>query len=78
MTVREALRDAQRTAGRHRRKLVTIGHVCGTDGDPQDRARQIETIAASGAIVAGSNIEAASTAAQIALQLAKRTAGQSR
>ena len=30
----DALRDAQRTAARHGRKLVTIGHVCGTDGDP--------------------------------------------
>ena len=74
----DALRDAQRAAARHGRKLVTIGHVCGTDGDPQDRAGQIKTLASTGAIIAGSNIEAASTAAQFALHLAKRSAGQSR
>jgi succinyl-CoA synthetase alpha subunit len=74
----DALRDAQRAAARHGRKLVTIGHVCGTDGDPQDRAGQIKTLASTGAIIAGSNIEAASTAAQCALHLAKRSAGQSR
>jgi len=74
----DALRDAQRTAARHGRKLVTIGHVCGTDSDPQDRAGQIKTLAATGAVIAGSNIEAASAAAQIALHLAKRSAGQPR
>ncbi|HKU85739.1 MAG TPA: acyl-CoA synthetase FdrA [Casimicrobiaceae bacterium] len=74
----DALRDAQRTAARHGRKLATIGHVCGTDSDPQDRAGQIETLASTGAIIAGSNIEAASIAAQFAMLLAKRNAGQPR
>jgi hypothetical protein len=74
----DALRDAQRAAARQGRKLVTIGHVCGTGSDPQDRAGQIKTLASAGAIIAGSNIEAASIAAQFALHLAKRTAGQSR
>jgi hypothetical protein len=74
----DALRDAQRTASKHGRKLVTIGHVCGTDGDPQDRAAQIQTLASTGAIIAGSNVEAATTAAQFALHLAKRSAGQTR
>jgi FdrA protein len=55
---------------------VSIGHVCGTDGDPQDRAAQIRTLASAGAIVADSNIEAASTAAQLALQLAQRHPAQ--
>jgi len=74
----DALRDAQRTAAQHGRKLVTIGHVCGTDRDPQDRTGQIKTLASTGAIIAGSNIEASSTAAQLALRLAKRSAGQPR
>jgi succinyl-CoA synthetase alpha subunit len=74
----DALRDAQRAAARHGRKLVTVGHVCGTDSDPQDRAGQIKTLASAGAIIAGSNIEAASIAAQFALHLANRSAGQPR
>jgi hypothetical protein len=52
---------------------VAIGHVCGTDGDPQDRAAQTRTLASAGAFVAGSNIEAASLAAELALALAHRT-----
>ena len=72
----DALRDAQRSAALQGRKLVSIGHVCGTDGDPQDRAAQIRTLASAGAIVADSNIEAASTAAELALQLAQRYPAQ--
>ncbi len=60
------------------RKLASIGHVCGTDGDPQDRAAQIRTLASAGAIVADSNIEAASLAAQLALHLAQRPAARTR
>ena len=68
----DALRDAQRAAAAQGRKLASIGHVCGTDGDPQDRVAQIRTLASAGAIVTDSNIQAASIAAQLALQLAKR------
>jgi hypothetical protein len=68
----DALRDAQRTAATEGRKLVAIGHVCGTDDDPQDRAAQIRTLASAGALVADSNIEAASIAAALALALARR------
>jgi succinyl-CoA synthetase alpha subunit len=74
----DALRDAQRTAATHGRKLISIGHVCGTDGDPQDRGAQIRTLASAGTVVADSNIQAASTAAQMALQLAKRHAVEMR
>lgn len=74
----DALRDAQRAAALHGRKLVAIGHVCGTDGDPQDRAAQIRTLVSAGAIIADSNIEAAATAAQFALRLAKRSAVKTR
>jgi succinyl-CoA synthetase alpha subunit len=74
----DALRHAQRTAALQGRKLISIGHVCGTDGDPQDRAAQIRTLASAGAIVADSNIEAASSAAQLALDLAQRHAAGTR
>jgi succinyl-CoA synthetase alpha subunit len=76
--VAEALRGAQRTAALQGRRIVAIGHVCGTDRDPQDRTRQIGALASAGAIVADSNIEAASIAADIALRLALRTAADVR
>lgn len=67
----DALAHAQRVAARHGRKLLAIGHVCGTDGDPQDRAAQARTLAHAGALVADSNIQAATLAADIALRLAR-------
>lgn len=67
-----ALRDAQRAVALQGRALVAIGHVCGTDGDPQDRAAQRRTLASAGAIVADSNIDAASIAADFAVRLAQR------
>ena len=51
----EALAAAQREARAQGRTLALIGHVCGTDGDPQDRAAQIRQLEAAGAIVADSN-----------------------
>jgi hypothetical protein len=65
----DSLRDAQHTAAMQRRKLIAIGHVCGTDGDPQDRAAQVRTLSATGAIVAASNIDAVSIAARLAVAL---------
>ena len=62
----EALADAQRDARAQGRTLALIGHVCGTDGDPQDRAAQMRRLEAAGAIVAGSNFEAAVLAAHLA------------
>ena len=35
--------DAQRAAARTGASSALIGHVCGTDGDPQDRAAQVRT-----------------------------------
>jgi FdrA protein len=70
----DALGDAQRRAAASGRRLIAIGHVCGTDGDPQDRAAQIRTLAAAGARIADSNIEAASVAAELASALAERNA----
>jgi succinyl-CoA synthetase alpha subunit len=48
------------------RALALIGHVCGTGDDPQDKARQIAALREAGAIVAGSNAEAAALAAHLA------------
>ncbi len=61
-----ALADAQATARAAGRELLPIGHVCGTDGDPQDRARQVRTLEAAGALIVGSNVEAALLAARVA------------
>jgi pyridoxine/pyridoxamine 5'-phosphate oxidase len=68
----EALSAAQREARAQGRALALIAHVCGTDGDPQDRAAQIRQLDAAGAIVAGSNFEAAVLAAELAAALAAR------
>ena len=46
--------------------VAAIGHVCGTDGDPQDKSAQVATLTEAGAIVADSNYEAAVLAAQLA------------
>jgi len=67
-----ALAAAQGTAQAEGRALALIAHVCGTDGDPQDRAAQIRQLEAAGAIVAGSNFEAAVLAADMAAGLAAR------
>jgi len=62
----QALADAQREAQANGRRLALIGHVCGTDADPQDKAAQVRQLEAAGAIIAGSNIEAAWLAAHLA------------
>jgi hypothetical protein len=68
----QALVDAQHEARAHRRTLAMIGHVCGTDGDPQDKAAQVRQLAAAGALIVGSNIEAAMLAAHLATRVAAR------
>jgi hypothetical protein len=65
-TLAKALADAQRRAQADGRKLAFIGHICGTDGDPQDRAAQLRQLQEVGALIAGSNIEAAQLAAHLA------------
>jgi len=47
-------------------RVAAIGHVCGTDGDPQGKAAQVATLIDAGAIVADSNYEAAALAAHFA------------
>jgi triosephosphate isomerase len=44
---------------------VFIGHVCGTDLDPQNRAQVVADLKAAGALVASSNAEAAAWSAAI-------------
>lgn len=68
----DALIAAQRDARAQRRTLALIGHVCGTEGDPQDRAAQIRKLEAAGAIVADSNFQAVALAAALAERLAAR------
>jgi FdrA protein len=63
-----ALREARAIASAQQRTVALIGHVCGTDGDPQDRSRQQETLAKAGAVIAASNFEAAALAAEVAIR----------
>ncbi len=67
----QALAGAQQSARAQGRTLALIGHVCGTDGDPQDRAAQVRQLEDVGALVVGSNVEASLLAAQLASQLAE-------
>jgi FdrA protein len=66
-----ALVDARRQAQAAGRTLAMIGHVCGTDGDRQGKAGQVRQLEDAGALIVGSNIEAAMLAAELA---AKRAA----
>jgi hypothetical protein len=68
----DALADAQRSAAAQGRTLALIGHVCGTDGDPQGKANQVQQLERAGALVVGSNIEAAALAAHLAQHVAAR------
>jgi succinyl-CoA synthetase alpha subunit len=68
----DALADAQRGAIAQGRTLALIGHVCGTDGDPQDKAKQVQQLERAGATIVGSNIEAAALAAHLAQRRAAR------
>ena len=65
-----ALAEAQRLARADGRSLLFIGHVCGTDGDPQDKAAQVRQLQDAGAIIVGSNVEAALLATHLAVQRA--------
>jgi len=73
----QALADAQRTAREQGRTVALIGHVCGTDGDPQDKATQVRELESAGAMIMGSNVEAAELAAELALRLGNRAASAS-
>ena len=68
----QALRDARASAQTHGRTLALIAHVCGTEGDPQGKSRQLAALTEAGVIVAESNFEAAALAAELAARLAAR------
>ena len=72
----QALADAQRAARAQGRTLAMIGHVCGTDADPQDKAAQVRQLEAAGALIVDSNVEAAWLAAHLAMKLAARPAAR--
>jgi len=67
----QALADAQSAARAQGRTLALIGHVCGTAGDPQDKAAQVSQLEAVGAVIVGSNVEAAWLAAHVAERCAR-------
>jgi hypothetical protein len=48
--------------------VALIGYVCGTDQDPQNRARVIADLEKAGVLVASTNAEAAAWSAAIAAQ----------
>jgi hypothetical protein len=56
-------------AVRAERRLAVVASVCGTDGDPQSRAAQVDRLRAAGVIVMESNAQAARLAAAIVRQL---------
>ena len=46
--------------------ILFVGFICGTDGDPQDYARQEATLRSAGIMLADSNAQAVRVAAAIA------------
>jgi hypothetical protein len=67
-----AIETARTRAARQRRRIAFVGFICGTDGDPQDYARQEATLRAAGMILADSNAQAVRVAAAIARKQASR------
>ncbi len=55
-------RTAARAAGR---ELVVIATVCGTDADPQNRARQVARLEAAGVVIEDTNARAAALAGAV-------------
>ena len=69
-TLLEVLAQAGRRATDAGRSVVVIGHVCGTDADPQDRSAVITQLREAGVLVADSNAHAARMAAAVVSALA--------
>lgn len=57
-----AARAKAKAAGR---TVAFIGHVCGTDADPQDRSHIVSGLKSAGVLIASSNAEAATWSAAI-------------
>ncbi len=60
-----AVREARAIAGTEKRKLIVLGFVCGTDGDPQGLAGQIAKLRDAGMLLAPTSTAAARLAAQV-------------
>ena len=60
-----AILQAQKIAAKAKRNVVFVGFVCGTDTDPQNLARQEDTLRESGVVLTESNAQAARLAAAI-------------
>jgi len=67
-----AIEKARAAAARKRRRIAFVGFICGTDGDPQDYARQEATLRAAGMVLADSNAQAVRVAAAIVRRQAQR------
>ena len=60
-----ALRRAREVATRQNRGLLFVGHICGTQGDPQGLERQSDILTQAGMVLAESNAQAVRIAASI-------------
>ena len=63
--LRSVIDAGKAEAKAHGRTVVFIGHVCGTDQDPQNRAEIVAGLKSAGVLVASSNAEAAMWSASI-------------
>ena len=60
-----ALRRAREAAVRHGGNVIFVGHVCGTEGDPQGLQRQTSALTQAGMVLAPSNAQAVRLAASL-------------
>lgn len=60
-----ALTAARDIAQKHGCAFICVGHICGTEGDPQGLASQTRTLEAAGVILADSNAQAVRLARNI-------------
>jgi FdrA protein len=60
-----ALRRAREIAAQHGRNLAFVGHVCGTEGDPQGLDLQTNALTQAGMVLTQSNAQAVRLAASM-------------
>jgi FdrA protein len=60
-----AIQQAQKIAAKARRKVIFVGSVCGTEGDPQNLSRQEAMLRGVDVLLTDSNAQAARLAAAI-------------
>jgi FdrA protein len=63
-----ALETAREIAERNARTFICVGHICGTHGDPQGLAVQVQALTATGMILADSNAQAVRLTRNIVMQ----------